>query len=60
VSPEYDVFTHYFQRRIMDPAAQVYLLDPSVVWEVWDFLQKNSPSRILRNPPSSGFLGKRH
>lgn len=37
--------------------ADVHLLKPEVLWELWAVLQDASPYRLRRNPPSSGFLG---
>ncbi|CAG9835211.1 unnamed protein product [Diabrotica balteata] len=57
--PEFNLFTNYMAFRKTDPKSRTFLLNPSSVWDVWDFLQNNSPSMLRRNPPSSGFLGLR-
>ncbi|XP_072388882.1 beta-galactoside alpha-2,6-sialyltransferase 1 [Diabrotica undecimpunctata] len=57
--PEFNLFTNYMAFRKTDPKSRTFLLNPSKVWDVWDFLQNNSPSMLRRNPPSSGFLGLR-
>lgn len=56
--PDYDLFTNYMMFRKKFPKSKVYLLNPKSLWELWDFLQSNSPGRLKKNPPSSGFLGK--
>ncbi|KAJ0181156.1 hypothetical protein K1T71_003241 [Dendrolimus kikuchii] len=45
---------NYTSRR---PEADVHILNPQVLWELWTILQDSSPYRLRRNPPSSGFLG---
>lgn len=55
--PEHDLFPNYLTFRRRNPKTKVYLLNPKSLWNLWDFLQHNSPSRLRRNPPSSGFLG---
>ena len=59
-TPEHDLFTDFFHMRVVDPDLEFFLLHPEVMWELWEFLQRNTPSKILRNPPSSGFLGESH
>ncbi|CAG0888868.1 unnamed protein product [Darwinula stevensoni] len=56
-TPEHDLFTEFFHMRVVNPDLEFFLLHPEVMWELWEFLQRNTPSKILRNPPSSGFLG---
>ncbi|XP_066974966.1 beta-galactoside alpha-2,6-sialyltransferase 1 [Macrobrachium rosenbergii] len=56
-SPDFDLFPVYFRRRLMLPQEDLHLLHPKSLWKIWDVLQRNSFSRILQNPPSSGFLG---
>ncbi|XP_017777225.1 PREDICTED: beta-galactoside alpha-2,6-sialyltransferase 1 [Nicrophorus vespilloides] len=55
--PEFNVFTNYAAYRRQFPKSKFFLLNPRILWQLWDFLQSNSPSRLRRNPPSSGFLG---
>nr|XP_023027108.1 beta-galactoside alpha-2,6-sialyltransferase 2 [Leptinotarsa decemlineata] len=57
-NPEFNLFPNYMAFRKNDPKSRVFLLNPQSIWDLWDFLQDNSPSRLRRNPPSSGFLGK--
>ncbi|KAG5893484.1 hypothetical protein JTB14_010535 [Gonioctena quinquepunctata] len=58
-NPEFNLFPNYMAFRKNDPKSRVFLLNPRSVWDLWDFLQDNSPGRLRRNPPSSGFLGLR-
>lgn len=55
--PDFNLFPEYkrFMRR--NPNADFHILNPRSLWEIWDFIQSNSPYRLRRNPPSSGFLG---
>lgn len=57
-NPDHDFFDNYVQYRKTN-RSKFFLLNPQSMWKVWDFLQSNSPNRLRRNPPSSGFLGKR-
>ncbi|KAF0291102.1 Beta-galactoside alpha-2,6-sialyltransferase 2 [Amphibalanus amphitrite] len=56
-SPDFPVFTAYFERRLMLPDEDFHLLDPSSLWSVWNFLQTHTYTSVLPNPPSSGFMG---
>lgn len=56
-SPDHDIFTTYFKHRLLNPETDSYLLNPSTLWDLWDYIQAHMPLRIRRNPPSSGFLG---
>ncbi|CAG9768976.1 unnamed protein product [Ceutorhynchus assimilis] len=58
-NPEYNLFNNFVQYRKQEAKPRVYLLNPLTIWDVWDFLQRNSPGRLRKNPPSSGFLGLR-
>ncbi|XP_073984478.1 beta-galactoside-a-2,6-sialyltransferase isoform X2 [Rhodnius prolixus] len=55
--PDFDVFTPYVKHRKAKPKTNLHLLDPRVLWTLWDFIQSHTSVRIRRNPPSSGFLG---
>ncbi|XP_059479727.1 beta-galactoside alpha-2,6-sialyltransferase 2 isoform X2 [Neocloeon triangulifer] len=55
--PDFDLFTNYWNRRQKRPNDDFYMLDPRSAWPVWNFIQGNTPARLRRNPPSSGFLG---
>ncbi|KAL1140594.1 hypothetical protein AAG570_000524 [Ranatra chinensis] len=55
--PDFDIFTPYIKHRMAKPNTNFHILDPRVLWTLWDFLQSHTPVRIRRNPPSSGFLG---
>nr|XP_022914456.1 beta-galactoside alpha-2,6-sialyltransferase 1 [Onthophagus taurus] len=56
-NPEYNLFPNYIGYKRMFPESEIYIMNPQSIWKVWDFLQSNSPNRLRRNPPSSGFLG---
>ncbi|KAH8040221.1 hypothetical protein HPB51_009769 [Rhipicephalus microplus] len=55
--PEFDLFPAYWLRREVLPDEPFYLMHPDSVWEAWHFLDSENPGPVLRNPPSSGFLG---
>ncbi|BES97638.1 Glycosyltransferase family 29 (sialyltransferase) [Nesidiocoris tenuis] len=56
-NPDFDVFTPYMKHRRAKPKTNLHLLNPRVLWTLWDFLQTHTSVRIRPNPPSSGFLG---
>ncbi|XP_026764485.2 beta-galactoside alpha-2,6-sialyltransferase 2 [Galleria mellonella] len=52
--PLFPVYKRLLERR---PDADVHLLRPEVLWDLWAVLQDSSQYRLRRNPPSSGFIG---
>ncbi|KAK3912515.1 Beta-galactoside alpha-2,6-sialyltransferase 2 [Frankliniella fusca] len=56
-NPDHDIFTSYFKHRMLKPETNAHILNPSSLWDLWDYIQAHMPLRIRRNPPSSGFLG---
>ncbi|KAM3966552.1 beta-galactoside-a-2,6-sialyltransferase [Aphomia sociella] len=52
--PLFPVYKRLLEQR---PDADVHLLRPEVLWDLWAVLQDSSPYRLRRNPPSSGFIG---
>lgn len=56
--PEHDLFSTYIDYKRLFPKSKFFILNPQSLWRLWDFLQSNSPGRLRRNPPSSGFLGE--
>lgn len=55
--PERNLFPNFIQYRRQEAKPRIYMLNPTTLWNVWDFLQRNSLGRLRKNPPSSGFLG---
>ncbi|KAH0807394.1 hypothetical protein GEV33_015397 [Tenebrio molitor] len=55
--PEFNLFPTYVEYKKRNDKARFFLINPQSLWDLWDFLQDNSPSRLRRNPLSSGFLG---
>ncbi|CAK1548257.1 unnamed protein product [Leptosia nina] len=55
--PDFPLFSVYKRLLEKRPRADVHLLNPRVLWQLWNVLQQLSPYRLRRNPPSSGFLG---
>ncbi|KAJ2946445.1 hypothetical protein O0L34_g12487 [Tuta absoluta] len=55
--PDFPLFPVY--KKLLEDKldADVHLLHPKVLWDLWEVLQDSSPYRLRRNPPSSGFLG---
>lgn len=56
--PDFNLFPEYKRYMRRNPNSDFHILNPRSLWEIWDFIQSNSPYRLRRNPPSSGFLGK--
>lgn len=58
LSPDFDLFSNYMAFLAQQPKANVHLIDPRSLWKLWETLQDYYPDKnILRNPPSSGFIG---
>ncbi|CAH0557889.1 unnamed protein product [Brassicogethes aeneus] len=55
--PDFNLFPNYMEFRKRNLKSRLFLMNPKSLWNVWDYIQSNSPSRLRRNPPSSGFLG---
>ncbi|KAI7790403.1 beta-galactoside alpha-2,6-sialyltransferase 2b [Triplophysa rosa] len=55
--PDYDLFKPYIAHRESFPEQPFYILHPSFIWNLWDFVQSNTVENIQPNPPSSGFIG---
>lgn len=57
-SPEFNLFPNFIQYRKQEAKPRIFMINPLTIWNVWDFLQRNTRVRLRRNPPSSGFLGR--
>ncbi|XP_066143900.1 beta-galactoside alpha-2,6-sialyltransferase 1 [Euwallacea fornicatus] len=57
--PEHNFIPNLMAYRKQEARPRIFMVNPLTVWDVWDFLQRNSPKRLRKNPPSSGFLGLR-
>ncbi|XP_019634651.1 PREDICTED: beta-galactoside alpha-2,6-sialyltransferase 2-like [Branchiostoma belcheri] len=55
--PDFDLFPAYEKRRRESPWEHVYIMDPRYLWELWEVLHRNTREKIVRNVPSSGFMG---
>ncbi|XP_056606532.1 beta-galactoside alpha-2,6-sialyltransferase 2b [Triplophysa dalaica] len=55
--PDFDLFKPYIARRESNPEQPFYILHPSFIWSLWDFVQNNTVENIQPNPTSSGFIG---
>ncbi|XP_059049395.1 beta-galactoside alpha-2,6-sialyltransferase 2 [Achroia grisella] len=55
--PDFPLFPVYKRLLELRPGADVHLLRPEVLWDLWAVLQDSSQYRLRRNPPSSGFIG---
>ncbi|XP_032515182.2 beta-galactoside alpha-2,6-sialyltransferase 2 [Danaus plexippus] len=55
--PDFPVFSVYKKLLERNNSVDVHLLNPQVLWDLWEVLQDSTPYRLRRNPPSSGFLG---
>ncbi|KAA0713189.1 Beta-galactoside alpha-2,6-sialyltransferase 2 [Triplophysa tibetana] len=55
--PDHDLFKSYIAHRESFPEQPFYILHPSFIWSLWDFVQSNTVENIQPNPTSSGFIG---
>ncbi|XP_065096132.1 beta-galactoside alpha-2,6-sialyltransferase 2-like [Paramisgurnus dabryanus] len=56
-NPNFELFKPYINHRKSFPEQPFYILHPSFIWNLWDFVQSNTKENIQPNPPSSGFIG---
>lgn len=56
-NPEHNFLESYVKYMSKYPTSNFQILDPSVLWLLWDFIQGHTSIKIKPNPPSSGFLG---
>lgn len=56
-NPEHNFLESYIKYMSKSPTSNFQILDPSVLWLLWDFIQGHTSIKIKPNPPSSGFLG---
>lgn len=59
LKPDFNLFDNYVHHRRASPTADVHLIDPRSIWQLWSALHRfTAPmARVQRNPPSSGFVG---
>jgi beta-galactoside alpha-2,6-sialyltransferase (sialyltransferase 1) len=57
-APDYDIFHNYQLFMSKYPKANFHLVDPISIWRLWEQLQDFTGTPIIKNPPSSGFIGK--
>ncbi|XP_035693998.1 beta-galactoside alpha-2,6-sialyltransferase 2-like isoform X2 [Branchiostoma floridae] len=55
--PDFNLFPAYEKRRRASPREHLYIMDPRYLWELWEVLHRNTREKIVRNVPSSGFMG---
>ncbi|XP_070498011.1 beta-galactoside alpha-2,6-sialyltransferase 2 [Chironomus tepperi] len=56
-APDFDLFTNYEKFMISNPKADFHLIDPRSLWNLWKVLQDFANIPIVKNIPSSGFIG---
>ncbi|XP_040575947.1 beta-galactoside alpha-2,6-sialyltransferase 2-like [Lepeophtheirus salmonis] len=56
-NPDRPFFETFFSKRLMKPEEPLYLLHPSSLWSLWNWLQSQSKWPLVPNPTTSGFLG---
>ncbi|XP_030765352.1 beta-galactoside alpha-2,6-sialyltransferase 1 [Sitophilus oryzae] len=56
---EFNFFPNFIQYRKQEERPRIFMVNPLTIWDLWDFMQRNFPKRLRKNPPSSGFLGLR-
>lgn len=52
------MFTNYKKYMEQWPHADVFLINPRSIWNLWRTIRIFTQRRILKNPPSSGFIGR--
>ncbi|XP_069473924.1 beta-galactoside alpha-2,6-sialyltransferase 1-like isoform X2 [Ambystoma mexicanum] len=56
-TPEFNFTENYQAYRLKNPTQPFYILNPNVLWHLWDIIQANTLEDIQPNPPSSGLTG---
>ncbi|XP_055630183.1 beta-galactoside alpha-2,6-sialyltransferase 2 [Toxorhynchites rutilus septentrionalis] len=56
-SPDFNLFDNFKRYNEKYPGANFHLVDPRSIWRAWTALQDKSKFKIMRNPPTSGFIG---
>ncbi|XP_069476448.1 beta-galactoside alpha-2,6-sialyltransferase 1-like [Ambystoma mexicanum] len=55
--PEFNFTDNYQLYRTKNPTQAFYIMDPDILWKLWDIIQENTLEDIQPNPPSSGMIG---
>ncbi|KAG5670718.1 hypothetical protein PVAND_000962 [Polypedilum vanderplanki] len=55
--PDFDLFTNYEKFMLQNPSADFHIADPRSLWDLHSILQEYAKVPIIKNIPSSGFLG---
>uniref|UniRef100_A0A8D8ESL9 Beta-galactoside alpha-2,6-sialyltransferase 1 n=1 Tax=Culex pipiens TaxID=7175 RepID=A0A8D8ESL9_CULPI len=56
-TPDFNLFENFKQYHQKYPGANFHLVDPRSIWRAWSALQDKTKIKIIRNPPTSGFIG---
>ncbi|XP_021698080.1 beta-galactoside alpha-2,6-sialyltransferase 2 isoform X2 [Aedes aegypti] len=56
-SPDFNLFENFKKYREKYPGSNFHLVDPRSIWRAWTALQDKTHTKIMRNPPTSGFIG---
>lgn len=58
--PDFNLFDNVREFMKKSPAANLHLVDPRSIWQLWNALKHHSIGNVPTNPPSSGFIGIIH
>lgn len=55
--PDHYFFSNFIESRNKEPEVPFFIIHPQFLWDLWDQIQSSFPKKIMRTPPSSGFIG---
>uniref|UniRef100_A0A1W7R8I7 Beta-galactoside alpha-2,6-sialyltransferase 1 n=1 Tax=Aedes albopictus TaxID=7160 RepID=A0A1W7R8I7_AEDAL len=56
-NPDFNLFENFKKYREKYPGSNFHLVDPRSIWRAWTALQDKTHTKIMQNPPTSGFIG---
>ncbi|XP_058831712.1 beta-galactoside alpha-2,6-sialyltransferase 2 [Topomyia yanbarensis] len=56
-TPDFNLFENFKKYHEKYPGSNFHLVDPRSIWRAWTALQDKTDVKIMRNPPTSGFIG---
>ncbi|XP_055610589.1 beta-galactoside alpha-2,6-sialyltransferase 2 [Uranotaenia lowii] len=56
-SPDFNLFENFKKFHEKYPGSNFHLVDPRSIWRAWTALQDKTATKIVANPPTSGFIG---
>ncbi|XP_058461010.1 beta-galactoside alpha-2,6-sialyltransferase 2 [Malaya genurostris] len=55
--PDFNLFENFKKYHEKYSGSNFHLVDPRSIWRAWTALQDKTDIKIMRNPPTSGFIG---